>query len=86
MQNFKIDEIASNVGEKSYSRESWQGGYKSLTEELDYWIDDIEGEIPSDLNGTLFRNGPGLLDINGQNIHHPFDGDEIGRASCRERV
>ncbi|MEL6460802.1 MAG: carotenoid oxygenase family protein [Cyanobacteria bacterium J06621_15] len=75
MQNFKIDEIASKIAEKPYSRESWQGGYKSLKEESDYWIDDIEGEIPADLNGTLFRNGPGLLDINGQNIHHPFDGD-----------
>lgn len=60
---------------KSYTREDWQGGYESLTEELDYWIDDIEGEIPPELEGTLFRNGPGLLDINGQRLHHPFDGD-----------
>ncbi len=59
----------------SYSREDWQKGYESLREEFDYWIDEIEGEIPPELNGTLFRNGPGLLDINGQKIHHPFDGD-----------
>ncbi|MCF4966086.1 carotenoid oxygenase family protein [Nostoc sp. CMAA1605] len=60
---------------KSYTLEDWQGGYESLKEEFDYWIDDIEGEIPPQLQGTLFRNGPGLLDINGQKIHHPFDGD-----------
>ncbi|MFM6183210.1 MAG: carotenoid oxygenase family protein [Dolichospermum sp.] len=60
---------------KSYTLKDWQGGYESLKEEFDYWIDDIEGEIPSDLSGTLFRNGPGLLDINGQRLHHPFDGD-----------
>ncbi|MEA5571256.1 carotenoid oxygenase family protein [Calothrix sp. UHCC 0171] len=60
---------------KSYTREDWQGGYTSLKEEYDYWIDDIEGEIPPELEGTLFRNGPGLFDINGQKIHHPFDGD-----------
>ena len=59
----------------SYTREDWQRGYESQPNEYDYWIDDIEGEIPEDLNGTFFRNGPGLLDINGQPIAHPFDGD-----------
>ncbi|MBD2665057.1 retinal pigment epithelial membrane protein [Richelia sinica FACHB-800] len=79
--------------EKSYTREDWQKGYESLKEEFDYWIDDIEGEIPSELQGTLFRNGPGLLDINGQRLHHPFDGDGMisritfdnGRAHFRNR-
>lgn len=93
MQNLEFNEQASTITKKSYSRQDWQGGYQSLTEELDYWIDDIEGEIPSELNGTLFRNGPGLLDINGQNIHHPFDGDGMisritfknGRAHFRNR-
>ncbi len=78
---------------KSYSLQDWQGGYESLKEEFDYWIDDIEGEIPLDLAGTLFRNGPGLLDINGQRLHHPFDGDGMisrvtftnGRAHFRNR-
>ncbi len=74
MQNFKIDE-RDLITEKSYSRESWREGYQSITEEYDYWIDDIEGEIPPELKGTLFKNGPGLLDIQGHRIHHPFDGD-----------
>ncbi|MEA5583559.1 carotenoid oxygenase family protein [Nodularia harveyana UHCC-0300] len=91
MQTLKTEE---NLSPKpSYTREDWQGGYKSLTQEYDYWIDDIEGEIPSELQGTLFRNGPGLLDINGQSIHHPFDGDGMisrisfanGRAHFRNR-
>ncbi|HLO52019.1 MAG TPA: carotenoid oxygenase family protein [Kamptonema sp.] len=59
----------------TYDRKDWQRGYESQTQEYDYWIDDVEGEIPLDLQGTLFRNGPGLLDVNGQKIHHPFDGD-----------
>ncbi|MGB3652228.1 MAG: carotenoid oxygenase family protein [Rivularia sp. (in: cyanobacteria)] len=92
MQNSQIDERDS-ITEKSYSRENWREGYQSLKEEHDYWIDDIEGEIPPELNGTLFKNGPGLLDINGQNIHHPFDGDGMisritftnGRAHFRNR-
>lgn len=78
---------------KPYTLEDWRGGNDSLTQEFDYWIDDVEGEIPSELNGTLFRNGPGLLDIYGQRIAHPFDGDGMicaiafseGRAHFRNR-
>ena len=81
------------ISEKSYTLKDWQGGYESLTQEFDYWIDDIEGEIPPELAGTLFRNGPGLLDINKQRFHHPFDGDGMisritftnGRAHFRNR-
>ena len=73
MQSYKYQQ-KKNL-EKSYTREDWQGGDKSLRQEFDYWIDDVEGEIPTELQGTLFRNGPGLLDIKGQSIHHPFDGD-----------
>lgn len=76
-----------------YNREDWQRGYRSLKQEFDYWIDDVEGEIPVELTGTLFRNGPGRLDINSQPIHHPFDGDGMacaiafqnGRAHFRNR-
>lgn len=61
--------------QKTYTLEDWKGGARSLKQEDDYWIDEVEGEIPPDLNGTLFRNGPGLLDVNGQPLHHPWDGD-----------
>lgn len=83
----------NQIVEKSYTIKDWQGGYESLPEEYDYWIDDIEGEIPPELAGTLFRNGAGLLDINGERLHHPFDGDGMisritfinGRAHFRNR-
>jgi len=64
-----------NPETKPYNREDWKRGYESQLNESEYWINNIEGEIPPDLNGTLFRNGPGLTDINGQPISHPFDGD-----------
>jgi all-trans-8'-apo-beta-carotenal 15,15'-oxygenase len=37
-----------------------------------YWIPeaDIEGEIPKDLYGTFFRNGPGLNEIYGTKLKH----------------
>ncbi|MBR8840222.1 MAG: carotenoid oxygenase family protein [Stigonema ocellatum SAG 48.90 = DSM 106950] len=93
MQSFQLYERASTVPDKSYTRGDWQGGYQSLKQEFDYWIDDVEGQIPQELHGTLFRNGPGLLDVNGQPIHHPFDGDGMisritfsnGRAHFRNR-
>lgn len=59
----------------SYNIKDWQKGYDSQPNEYDYLIDNIEGEIPANLQGTLYRNGPGLLDINGTPIAHPFDGD-----------
>ncbi len=77
----------------SYTLSDWQGGTRSLTAEYDYWIDEVEGEIPPGLEGTLFRNGPGLLDIGGVALKHPFDGDGMisaftfsqGRAHFRNR-
>lgn len=65
----------SSQQRSSYTFEDWKGGARSLKQEFDYLIDDVEGEIPPELNGTLFRNGPGLLDANGQRLHHPWDGD-----------
>ncbi len=78
---------------RSYNQQEWQKGYRSLVEEYDYLIDEVDGQIPPDLNGTLFRNGPGLLDVHGQPYHHPFDGDGMvsaiafqnGRAHFRNR-
>ncbi len=58
-----------------FDQQDWQRGYESQRQELSYTVDRITGTIPPDLTGTLFRNGPGLLDINGEPIHHPFDGD-----------
>ncbi|AFY39081.1 9-cis-epoxycarotenoid dioxygenase [[Leptolyngbya] sp. PCC 7376] len=79
--------------EKSYDQTAWQRGYESQRCELSYEVTDIEGEIPQALQGTLFRNGPGLLDIGGTPIKHPFDGDgmivamtfEGGRAYFQNR-
>ncbi len=63
------------VASPSYSNADWQLGYESLTTEHSYWIDPIQGEIPAALEGTLFRNGPGILGRGGQPYGHPFDGD-----------
>ena len=71
----------------------WKQGYESQWQESEYWIEQVEGQIPLDLQGTLFRNGPGSLDVNGQPLLHPIDGDGMicaiafsqGRAYFRNR-
>ena len=51
------------------------GGLENLDEEHSYWIDDVEGDVPNDLQGTFFRNGPGRQRIGEQQYGHWFDGD-----------
>ncbi len=47
-------------------------GWHASPKEYDYWVPevDIEGSIPRDLEGTLFRNGPGLLEVYGSELKH----------------
>lgn len=93
MQNLDMNQVSSIATKPSYNRTDWQRGYESQLKEDDYCIEEIEGEIPLELEGTFFRNGPGLLDVNGQRFHHPFDGDGMvcaiafkkGRAHFRNR-
>ena len=61
--------------EKPYSKQDWQKGYESQRREESYYLETLSGSVPRELKGTLFRNGPGLLDINGIPVQHPFDGD-----------
>lgn len=85
--------MTATIANPAYNREDWRGGYRSQPQETAYWIESVAGEIPTDLEGTFFRNGPGLLDINGTPIHHPFDGDGLicavtfkgGRAHFQNR-
>ena len=36
---------------------------------------EVEGQIPADLTGTLYRNGPGMFERNGVKKKHLLDGD-----------
>lgn len=67
--------LIKEENESYYNQEEWQRGYQSQPNEYDYWVEDIEGKIPPELQGTLFRNGPGLLEVQGVPLKHPFDGD-----------
>ena len=43
---------------ESYSLSEWKKGYDSQPHEDDYEITEIEGQIPAELSGTLFRKWP----------------------------
>jgi len=51
------------------------GGLENLDTEHSYWIDEYEGDIPANLHGTFFRNGPGRQRIGASRYGHWFDGD-----------
>jgi carotenoid cleavage dioxygenase-like enzyme len=46
----------------------------------------VEGNIPRELNGSLYRNGPGLFERGGLRKPHLLDGDGlVQRLSCARR-
>mmetsp|Transcript_19151 Transcript_19151/g.41479 ORF Transcript_19151/g.41479 Transcript_19151/m.41479 type:complete len:1093 (+) Transcript_19151:196-3474(+) len=56
-----------------------KGGFTvdPFTGEADYEIDDIDGELPNDLVGVLYRNGPGKFGVNGERVAHILDADGL---------
>lgn len=49
--------------------------WDSQPREFDYRARVVEGRIPDGLRGTLYRIGPGRLDVDGHPMSHIFDGD-----------
>ncbi len=49
---------------------------RSYEQELtDVALTPVRGTVPTELQGTFYRNGPGRLERDGHRVHHPFDGD-----------
>ena len=60
----------------SYNRSDWASAFVNVEQELtDVALTPVRGSVPAELNGTLYRNGPGRLERDGHRVHHPFDGD-----------
>lgn len=47
------------------------------TGEADYEITDIDGVLPDDLVGVLYRNGPGKFGVDDQRVAHILDADGL---------
>lgn len=60
----------------------WTESWRPVEKEETYEITDIEGEIPREIHGTLYRNGPSqkILPEEGYQKLHLFDGDGLVHA------
>lgn len=54
---------------------SWQVGFADLAREHGFEPLRVEGALPDDLVGTLYRNGPGRFGVGPDRYRHWFDGD-----------
>lgn len=54
---------------------AWRRAFRDLPREHGFEPLRLEGAIPADLRGTLFRNGPANFSIYGDRLRHWFDGD-----------
>ncbi|MEM6399625.1 MAG: carotenoid oxygenase family protein [Cyanobacteria bacterium P01_D01_bin.116] len=58
------------------SKKAWSKAFQKPATEFPLTpLSIIAGEIPTSLNGTLYRNGPGRLERGGIFVGHWFDGD-----------
>ncbi len=59
-----------------FDQKDWSSAYGNVERELsNVRLKLVAGQVPTNLNGTFYRNGPGRLERNGDWVHHPFDGD-----------
>src|SRR5438309_10996355 len=63
--------------ERTHEVSRIKGVFDSLTTEHVYVVDEVEGSLPSELVGTLYRNGPGKNEVGGKPYAHLFDGDAM---------
>jgi all-trans-8'-apo-beta-carotenal 15,15'-oxygenase len=54
---------------------SWHHAFRDLPRQHDFEPLAVEGQLPAELRGTLYRNGPGLFSSFGRRYGHWFDGD-----------
>ncbi len=58
------------------SPDGWKLGFESLEHEQIGALDlEVTGDLPRDLEGTLYRIGPSRHDVYGERFQHWFDGD-----------
>ena len=88
-----VDDTAENRVTATTAVPTFHGGLANLDDEHSYWIDEVEGAVPADLEGTFLRNGPGRQRIGDTPCGHWFDGDGMisafsfrgGRVHFRNR-
>lgn len=88
--NTHPEETQDELGRGLYVTDDWRKAwltYESPLEDpdlidpatghADYEIDQIEGTIPDDLQGILYRNGAGKFGVGGERVAHVLDADGL---------
>lgn len=79
---------------RQVTEQAWQIGFQSLEAENPEEAElEVEGSLPKELRGRLYRVGPARFDVYGERYRHWFDGDGMvhslrlvgGRAYYRNR-
>lgn len=80
------EELGRGISILSDWREAWST-YASPPEDptlidpetgyAEYELDEIEGTLPEDLVGVLYRNGPGKFGVGGERVQHVLDADAL---------
>jgi all-trans-8'-apo-beta-carotenal 15,15'-oxygenase len=63
------------MGQVPNTAPDWRSAFQDLPREHGFEPLRVEGRIPDDLVGTLYRNGPALFSMFGRRYAHWFDGD-----------
>jgi hypothetical protein len=64
-----------------FTESPWRLGFTSIEAETPQEIDlAIEGSLPSEVKGTLYRIGPARFEVGGERYQHWFDGDGMVHA------
>jgi len=68
-----------SITQAEYEKIKIEGGFvvDPFTGEAEYEVEDIDGDLPNDLVGVLYRNGAGKFGINGERVAHILDADGL---------
>ena len=67
----------SSAPQQTSAEADWHRIFESLSDEHYYTVDEVDGQLPAGLAGTLYRNGPGKNEVGGKPYAHLFDGDGL---------
>jgi len=85
MNPIRQSSVSVGTSDREPSRDSrrwWVNAWRPSGHQASYELRSIEGEVPRELYGTLYRNGPSqnVLPAGGYEALHLFDGDALMHA------
>ena len=81
MKQKKLENSVANINPSPHiTHKRWHGLAQSIEQEHGFQDLRIEGNLPKEINGTFYQNGPGLFEREDDRYSHAFDCDGLMRA------